>query len=106
MFIDTSALFEALLHVGTLGAVFVYFWKDIKMLVIEGLKLIRDIVLLIFRKKSWEDYPERRMVILIIVSSILSDSGALSDNSYFFEALSSSSIKSCRSAKVWYRTQA
>ena len=70
MNIDTSALFEALLHVGTLGAVFVYFWKDIKMLVIEGLKLIRDIVLLIFRKKSWEDYPERRMVIFIIVSSI------------------------------------
>ena len=30
--IETSALFEALLHVGTLGAVFVYFWKDIKML--------------------------------------------------------------------------
>ena len=30
MNIDTSALFEALLHVGTLGAVFVYFWKDIK----------------------------------------------------------------------------
>ena len=70
MNIETSALFEALLHVGTLGAVFVYFWKDVKMLVIEGLKLIRDLFLLIFKKKPWEDYPERRMVLFIIISSI------------------------------------
>ncbi|MBO6157758.1 MAG: undecaprenyl-diphosphate phosphatase [Firmicutes bacterium] len=68
--IETSALFEALLHVGTLGAVFVYFWKDVKMLVIEGLKIIRDLCLLIFKKKPWEDYPERRMVLFIIISSI------------------------------------
>ena len=68
--IETSALFEALLHVGTLGAVFVYFWKDIKMLVVEGLKIIRDVFLLIFKKKAWEDYPERRMVLFIIISSI------------------------------------
>ena len=67
---ETTALFEALLHVGTLGAVFVYFWKDVKMLVIEGLKLIRDVVLLIVKKKPWEDYPERRMVLFIIISSI------------------------------------
>ncbi|MBO4888244.1 MAG: undecaprenyl-diphosphate phosphatase [Firmicutes bacterium] len=70
MNIDTSALFEALLHVGTLGAVFVYFWKDVKMLVIEALKLIRDVVLLIFKKKAWEDYPQRRMVLFILISSI------------------------------------
>ena len=67
MNIDTSALFETLLHVGTLGAVFVYFWKDIKMLVVEALKLIRDVFLLIFKKKPWEDYPERRMVLFIII---------------------------------------
>ena len=34
---DTGVLFEALLHLGTLAAVCLVFWKDVKNLVVHGL---------------------------------------------------------------------
>ena len=39
---DTGMLFEVLLHLGTLVAVCIVFWKDIKKLFIEGIHLLAD----------------------------------------------------------------
>ena len=67
---DVSALFEALLHLGTLAAVFVVFWSDVKMLIIETLKLIRDAVLWVVKKQKIELYTERMLSLLVIVASV------------------------------------
>ena len=37
---DTGLLFDVLLHLGTLAAVFVVFWKDIWELIKEGFAII------------------------------------------------------------------
>ena len=39
---DTGILFDILLHFGTLVAIFIVYWADIKKLVIEGLKIVGD----------------------------------------------------------------
>ncbi len=82
---DTEAglFFDVLLHIGTLAAIFIVFWKDIKMLMIEGLCLIRDIfinfarlVLNLFSRNNKKEYVKiagtsyRRFVICIIISTI------------------------------------
>lgn len=67
---DTSALFEVLLHVGTLAAVFAVYYKDVWNLIKEGILLIIDGVLWIFRKKEFRLYPERKMVVMVILVSI------------------------------------
>ncbi len=68
--IDTSALFDILLHVGTLVAVFAVYYKDIWDLIKEGLLLIKDTFAWVFRKKKIEMYAGRKMVLFIIVASI------------------------------------
>lgn len=68
--LDTSALFEILLHVGTLAAVFVVFWKDVVSLIKEGLLLIKDCALFVVKKQKIEMYLERKMVVMIIIASI------------------------------------
>ena len=68
--LGTSALFEILLHVGTLLAVFVFYWKDVLNLIKEGLLLIKDLVLLVLKGKKFELYLERKMVVFIIIASI------------------------------------
>lgn len=40
---DTGVLFEVLLHLGTLVAVCVVFWKDVRNLVVHGIGLIVDL---------------------------------------------------------------
>lgn len=67
---QTSALFDVLLHVGTLGAVFVVFWRDVKTFFVELVKLIRDFFLWLFRKKPFDMYLGRKLVLMIIVASI------------------------------------
>ena len=68
--LGTSALFEILLHVGTLLAVFVFYWKDVLNLIKEGLLMIKDSFLLVFKRKKFDLYLERKMVVFIIVASI------------------------------------
>ena len=68
--LGTSALFEILLHVGTLLAVFVFYWKDVLNLIKEGLLLIKDFFLFVFKRKKFDLYLERKMVVFIIVASI------------------------------------
>ncbi|MFQ7550346.1 MAG: undecaprenyl-diphosphate phosphatase [Blautia marasmi] len=41
---DTGVLFDVILHLGTLTAIFIAFWKDIKKLVLDGCGMIYDIV--------------------------------------------------------------
>ena len=74
---DTGMLFDVLLHLGTLAAVFIVFWQDIKSLIVEGFSLLFDCfynIGCLFRKKK--EYrkivntPYRRFVMLILVSTI------------------------------------
>lgn len=68
---DTGLLFDVLLHLGTLIAIFVVFWKDILKLVVEFFGIITDF----FRRFRDPDVivlssAYRRFVILIIISTI------------------------------------
>ncbi len=79
---DTGLLFDVLLHLGTLAAIFVAFWKDIKELIVEGFSIIGDFFVNMVRflrnigateKVSYKKVistPYRRFVMLIIVSTI------------------------------------
>lgn len=79
---DTGLLFDVLLHLGTLVAIFIAFWKDIQELIAEGFKIIGDFFVNIFlllrnliskNKISYKKVlstPYRRFVMLIIVSTI------------------------------------
>ncbi len=79
---DTGLLFDVLLHLGTLAAIFVAFWKDIKELIVEGFSIIGDFIVNVVRffrnlgatkKVSYKKVistPYRRFVMLILVSTI------------------------------------
>jgi len=81
---DVGLAFDILLHLGTLIAVFVAFWKDIVELVVNGFGIIGDSVVNVARfftnifrgkedKKEYADIlatPYRRFVMLVIVSTI------------------------------------
>lgn len=79
---DTGLLFDVLLHLGTLAAIFIAFWKDIKELIVEGFSIIGDffanigvfIVNTTGRKKlayrKIVSTPYRKFVMLVIVSTI------------------------------------
>lgn len=79
---DTGILFDVLLHVGTLIAVCIVYYKDIVRLIVEFVKIVIDGIynlrVLIFKliKKEDEDYRRiitnsyRKFVMLIIVATI------------------------------------
>jgi undecaprenyl-diphosphatase len=79
---DTGLLFDVLLHLGTLAAIFIAFWKDISELIMEGFRIIGDFFINIGRflshgishkmvqYKQVISTPYKRFVMLIIVSSI------------------------------------
>ncbi|MFR4352244.1 MAG: undecaprenyl-diphosphate phosphatase [Roseburia sp.] len=79
---DTGILFDVLLHVGTLMAICVVYYKDIWRLVVEGYCILRDSsvnAVIFFRnhiKKEEEPYRRvinsgyRKFVMLLIVSTI------------------------------------
>jgi undecaprenyl-diphosphatase len=60
-FIDSLA-FSVLLHMGTLVALLVYFWRDWLALVPAGLAAIRD--------RSLRNDPDRRLAWLIVVTAV------------------------------------
>lgn len=80
--LDTGLLFDVLLHLGTLIAIFVAFWNDIKELIIEGFKIVGDCISNLWglishpflkRENHYRKIistPYRRFVMLIIVSTI------------------------------------
>ena len=60
-FID-SLTFSVMLHLGTLGALLVYFWREWVRLVPAGLATIRD--------RSFADDPNRRLAWLIVATML------------------------------------
>lgn len=79
---DTGILYDVLLHVGTLLAICVVYYRDIWKMIVEGCCIVRDVVVnivIFFRnkiKKESEPYRRivnssyRKLVMLIIVSTI------------------------------------
>ena len=65
--------FDVVLHLGTLTAVVVAFWGDVKSLVVEFIKMLFDGFKL--RKR-----PYRRMVVMVIVATLPLVIGALLEN--------------------------
>ena len=79
-------LFDIMLHVGTLIAVFIAYWVDIKEIIIEGFSIIRDLFINLFvaislclsnkSNKTAHIYrkivstPYRRFILLVIISTI------------------------------------
>ncbi len=63
---ENAVTMTIILHLGTLVAVFVAFWDKIKALVLEAFRLLRDLFTGRFRWKEMN--PERRMIMMIIVS--------------------------------------
>jgi undecaprenyl-diphosphatase len=80
---EAGLLFDVLLHVGTLIAVFVVFYKDIWELIVNGLGIVKDsfmnvcyFVNNLFNKSNPKEYrdvistPYRRFAMLVIVTTI------------------------------------
>ena len=79
---ENGILFDVLLHVGTLIAIFVVYYKDIWRLIVEGCCVVRDSavnVVIFFRNKIKNESESYRRVInngyrkfamLIVVSTI------------------------------------
>lgn len=79
---DGGLLFDVMLHVGTLAAVFVIYWKDIRRMILETIAICADLLTnlnvfiqnktkgeaLRYRRVIRNNY--RRFVVLIIVSTI------------------------------------
>lgn len=75
--LEGGMLLDILLHVGTLLAVFLAFWSDIKKLICEGFGILGDcfynIGRFLIRKGSYHrivNSPYRKFVIMILVSTI------------------------------------
>lgn len=80
--VDTGILFDVLLHLGTLIAICIAFYKDIKELIVEGFQIVGDFLVNVIRGvtnliskekvpyKKMMTTPYRRFVMLIIVSTI------------------------------------
>ena len=64
---EVPVFFDVLLHLGTLLAVFVAYWKDICEIVVEFFHGIRDIV---HHTTPKQVPPARRMILLIIVATL------------------------------------
>ena len=67
---DGSLFFDVLLHLGTLIAIFVYYWKDIVKLVKSLIHLIQCLFSKKERQKVKRLAPAERMVLLIIVATL------------------------------------
>lgn len=68
-------VFDVMLHLGTLAAIFIAYWQDIKELIAEGFGIVFDFLKNLFakEKKSYNEIihtPYRRFVMLVIVSTI------------------------------------
>lgn len=80
---NAGMFFDVMLHLGTLVAIFIAYWSDIKKLVAEGIMIVRDAIINFFRffynithRQKPKSYihivhsPYRKFVMLIIVSTI------------------------------------
>lgn len=76
-----GVFFDVMLHIGTLLAIFVAFWKDIKRLIVEGVHILGDVfynITVFFRRMGNKDCKYhrvvrssyRKMVVMILISTI------------------------------------
>ena len=84
--LESGLLFDVLLHIGTLMAVFVAFWSDISKLIQEGFGILGDFFLNLYyvtlgrgkkdeegKPRGWKQIlrtPYRRFVMMVVVSTI------------------------------------
>ena len=66
VFFESGITFDIMLHLGTLAAVFIVYFPDIKQLFVEFFKYIGDI----FHGKIKPDTPYKKMLLMLIVGSI------------------------------------
>lgn len=64
---EGALMFSALLHLGTLAAVFVVFWRQIFALIKEFVAMVKDIFTANFTFKNMA--PERRLIFMFIIST-------------------------------------
>ena len=67
---DGSLFFDVLLHLGTLIAIFVYYWKDILGLLKELVHLIQCVFSSQKRKEMKRLPPDGRMILMIIIATL------------------------------------
>ena len=67
---DGSLFFDVLLHLGTLIAIFVYYWKDIVKLLKALVHLVQRLFSKEKRQASQRLTPSERMVVMIIVATL------------------------------------
>ena len=67
---DGSLFFDVLLHLGTLIAIFVYYWKDIVKLLKALVHLVQRLVSKEKRQPGQRLTPSERMVVMIIVATL------------------------------------
>lgn len=80
---DTGILFDILLHLGTLVAIFIAYWEDIKKLIVEGVMIVGDCCVNLsyfvrnkLGKEQQYEYRKivrsayRKFVMLILVSTL------------------------------------
>ena len=65
-----NMFFDVLLHFGTFAAVCVAFWSDVKEMVLEFFRFLRDIFSGKKKKSSGTPPPARRMVLLVIIATL------------------------------------
>ena len=63
----TPDFFDVLLHLGTLVAVFVAYWKDIREMIVELIDGVRDLA---YGTTPTPMPPARRLILLIIVATV------------------------------------
>lgn len=69
---DGGPMLEVILHIGTLIAVFIVYYKDVWSLIKEGVLLIVDGVRYLVNKAKYpfRMYPERKMVVMVLIASV------------------------------------
>ncbi len=68
---DTGFLFSILLHAGTLVAVCILFWRTILELIVEGLRLLGDLVTGRLFRRGMRSFPPARRMLLMLALSLL-----------------------------------
>lgn len=67
---ETDVFFDVLLHLGTLVAVFVYYWKEIWEMILEFFRFLGDLFSGKGLPKGENVPPARRMILLVIVGTL------------------------------------
>lgn len=67
---EAGLFFDVLLHLGTLIAIFVYYWKDIVGLVKEFIRIVACLVSKEKRAQMGRLSPKGRMILMIIVATL------------------------------------